>query len=208
MRRRGRRHWRRRRRARGGGARCRGDAAAADDRRAGARARESDRGRAGSARCHRRGAHAQIAGDALCAARRPDHVLLAQRDTRTAQGPRLTLPLPLTRTRTLTLTLTLNSNVLPKVLTPLTRTWRPADSLRVVRERRWTSEHGPMVSRQVDDPYPNPNLIPHFIPLALALVLPLTPNPRTLALTPNPRQGCFDELGVKRPPWSGLGLGC
>ena len=79
-------------------------------------------------------------------------MLLAQRDTRTAQGPGLTLTLPLPLTLTLTLTLTLNLTHFSKVLTPLTRTWRPADSLRVVRERRWTSEHGPMVSRQVDNP--------------------------------------------------------
>ena len=39
-------------------------------------------------------------------------------------------------------------HALPRDLAPFTRTWRPADALRVVAERRWTSEHGPMVSRK------------------------------------------------------------
>ena len=39
-------------------------------------------------------------------------------------------------------------HALPEKLEPFTRTWLPADALRVVQEQRWTSEHGPMISRQ------------------------------------------------------------
>ena len=78
-------------------------------------------------------------------------------------------------------------HALPEKLEPFTRTWLPADALRVVQEQRWTSEHGPMISRQASR-----SLQPCRPPYLVALARALFRVPRLISW-PGPLRGAWRQ---------------